>query len=363
MKYFDKDEKGQPFDIPNMYTVQCVKLDEHERSDLGGYVPGAISNNMPWANNQRSRNNKQLFTVSLRSEVDPPYAFLSSELRFCGVWWVFENKIKPLTGPHCKECFTCAGCRRRPGATQSIPPWAPSTNKQLFIVSFSCAEVLVEVRGRAAIRFSFELCFTDSLMLTHNSHMLLDESALQHPHALRSEKLSTNAVHTAWFNHLSSYCVGIGYRPPGRACLLFTAVLVAGSVARREVELWYRCNSDSSWRSHVLAAEVWEPAKEIPVAVAGGLIGHNAGIQTFYNLYLAHPVHLLSRLTPVVKLSSASTFPKCVSRFERFTNLRTLAGFAHQTSLNATARFQPDTEQRELAQKHITIAADTEPHA
>ncbi len=86
MKYFDKDEKGQPFDIPNMYTVQCVKLDEHERSDLGGYVPGAISNNMPWANNQRSRNNKQLFTVSLRSEVDPPYAFLSSELRFCGVW-------------------------------------------------------------------------------------------------------------------------------------------------------------------------------------------------------------------------------------------------------------------------------------
>ncbi len=174
--------------------------------------------------------------------------------------------------------------------------------------------------------------------------MLLDESALQHPHALRSEKLSTNAVHTAWFNHLSSYCVGIGYRPPGRACLLFTAVLVAGSVARREVELWYRCNSDSSWRSHVLAAEVWEPAKEIPVAVAGGLIGHNAGIQTFYNLYLAHPVHLLSRLTPVVKLSSASTFPKCVSRVRS----------RHSSSASPTSELSPGS---------LIRPASMQPHA
>ena len=76
MKYHDRDEHDQPFDIPSMYKVPYVKLDEHERSeqDRRG-AAGAMSNSLAgWGGGQRARNNKQLFIVSFKcSRVDVFY--------------------------------------------------------------------------------------------------------------------------------------------------------------------------------------------------------------------------------------------------------------------------------------------------
>ena len=72
MKYNDRDEQGRPFDIPSMYKVPYVKLDEHERSEQDRRGTGAMSNSLSgWGGNQRSRNTKQLFIVSFKcSRVD-----------------------------------------------------------------------------------------------------------------------------------------------------------------------------------------------------------------------------------------------------------------------------------------------------
>lgn len=67
MKYNDKDEQGHGFDIPNMYKVPYVKLDEQERGSTGS-VTDRLGG---WSGNRRTRNSKQLYVVSFKcSRVD-----------------------------------------------------------------------------------------------------------------------------------------------------------------------------------------------------------------------------------------------------------------------------------------------------
>jgi alpha-D-ribose 1-methylphosphonate 5-triphosphate synthase subunit PhnI len=68
MKFNDKDEQGLSFDIPTMYKVPYIKIDDHERSEQDRRAQGGVATAFLYG---PGKPRKQLFIVSFKcSRVD-----------------------------------------------------------------------------------------------------------------------------------------------------------------------------------------------------------------------------------------------------------------------------------------------------